>query len=431
MHSHKDFFAFVIPSILAFALSGVYAIVDGFFIGNSIGDDGLAAINVAYPITAFIFSIGTGIGMGGAVQYSIHSMNQKKQGKYFAMTILLLSMASIGCTLVFYFLNHPLLVAFGADDALLTYGMDYLHIIVLGSIFQIFASGLIPLLRNMGGAMHAMIAMVCGCAINIVLDYLLIWVFDFGLIGAALATVAGEGFSLLFCVIFMIKKHVKLSIPPKTKWASLTVTILKSGLSPFGLTFSPNIILILMNKFAMIYGGANAVACYAVVAYINSIILLLLQGVGDGSQPLLSQHHGQKAHEHVRFTGILAYKTAVAIAIVCMVVLYLMRSLIGPLFGASPMVSTQVVEALPYFLVGFIFMAYLRITTSWFYATEQNAFAYLLVYGEPVLLLISLLIIPQLTGRLGIWIAVPVSQILTCFMARLAQKQTAQKQQKA
>lgn len=428
MNRHKEFFAYVIPSVLAFALSGVYAIVDGFFIGNSIGDDGLAAINVAYPVAAFLLAIGTGIGMGGAVQYSIHNMNTEKKEQYFGMTVVLLVVTSVFCTVVFFFLNKTLLIAFGAKGILLTYGMDYLKVIAFGSTFQILASGLVPMLRNMGGAMYAMIAMICGFVTNIVLDYLLVWVFPYGLVGAALATIIGQGLALIVCIGFMVKKKVGFLIPKKSEMKTLSTTIVKSGLSPFGLTFSPNIVLMLMNKFAIIYGGATAVACYAAIAYVNSIILLLLQGVGDGSQPLLSKHHGQQAHDNVHHTGIMAYRTAGVLAIVCMVILYLLRSWVGPLFGASAVVSQQVGDVLPYFLVGFIIMAYLRITTSWFYATEKNFYAYLVVYGEPVLLLIMLLILPQFIGLTGIWLAVPVSQVLTALVARMSQKKIYTKQ---
>ena len=146
----KQFYKYVIPSVLAFALSGVYAIVDGFFIGNSVGDIGLAAINIAYPITAFIQAIGTGIGVGGSVELSINigKNDIKAQKSYFTATIFMLILASILCTAILYFSSPGLLTVFGAEGELHSYAMDYISIIILGSVFQIMGTGLVPLIRN-------------------------------------------------------------------------------------------------------------------------------------------------------------------------------------------------------------------------------------------------------------------------------------------
>ena len=105
MHIRKEFFRFVIPSMLAFALSGIYAIADGFFVGNAMGDDALAAVNIAYPLTAFLQAVGTGVGMGGAIEYAINAGNQNEnRGKqYMGMAILLLGGFSILFTALFLF----------------------------------------------------------------------------------------------------------------------------------------------------------------------------------------------------------------------------------------------------------------------------------------------------------------------------------------
>ena len=150
--------------------SGDYAIVDGFFIGNSIGDAGLTAINIAYPVTALLQALGTGIGMGGAVQYSIHrgkAQNGNPQD-YFNTTILLLFSVCLLTMALLTLTIHPLLSAFGARGELLTMGEEYLRIIVLGAVFQIFGTGFIPLIRNMGGSMAAMYAMIAGFLTNII-----------------------------------------------------------------------------------------------------------------------------------------------------------------------------------------------------------------------------------------------------------------------
>ena len=113
----------------------------------------------------------------------------------------------------------------------------------------------------------------------------------------------------------------------------------------------------------------------------------------------------------------MAYITAAVMGAVCMAVLYLLRGGVGPLFGASAEVSADVAAALPIFLVGILFLAFSRVTTSAFYACEQNAASYLLVYAEPVLLLVLLLVIPRFGGQTGVWWSMALSQILASVLA--------------
>ncbi len=429
MNRKAEFFSYVIPSVFAFALSGVYAIVDGFFIGNSIGDVGLAAINIAYPVTALLQALGTGIGMGGAVQYSIHrgkSQNGNPQD-YFNTTILLLFSICLLTMVLLTLTIQPILSAFGARGELLSMGQEYLRIIVLGAVFQIFSTGFVPLIRNMGSSIVAMYAMIGGFLTNILFDYLLVWVFPYGLAGAAAATIIGQGVTMAVCVCYFIKVRTGFSLPVLSVVRTAAINILRIAISPFGLTFSPNIILILMNKFAMIYGGEDAVACYAAIAYITMIIVLLLQGVGDGCQPLISRYYGQKEFAEVRETKRLAYVTAGLIAIICMILLFAVRYDAAALFGASNTVQREVAGILPYFIAGFLFLAFVRVTTSGFYATEKNNFAYILVYAEPVMLFLLLLVVPRFWGITGIWVASPLSQIITAIIALAAKKYDALK----
>ena len=177
MRDTKTFFKYVFPSILSFALSGVYAIVDGFFVGNSIGDIGLSTVNIAYPIVAFIQAVGTGISMGGAIYYSINRAEKKEhEARMFTAGALwlMLVLSAILTVLVLLYCN-PILRLLGADGDMLSLAEEYIVIITFGTVLQIFGTGLIPFIRNLGGSFYAMIAMVAGFITNIVLDYLFVW----------------------------------------------------------------------------------------------------------------------------------------------------------------------------------------------------------------------------------------------------------------
>lgn len=174
----KKFLKYVVPSVLAFALSGIYAIVDGFFVGNSVGDVGLSAINVVYPVVTLMQSAGTGIGMGGAVMWTVRrAEGQKEDGDEYVRTALrLLLLTSIVLTAVMLIFMDPVLSFLGAEGTIRPLGEEYLRIMVYGTTFQVFATGIVPLIRNNGGASFAMVTMIAGFGMNIVLDYLFVWV---------------------------------------------------------------------------------------------------------------------------------------------------------------------------------------------------------------------------------------------------------------
>ncbi len=415
MFHHKDFFKFVIPSILAFALSGVYTIVDGFFVGQSLGDMGLASITLGYPIAAVIQAIGTGIGLSGAIRFTIFSAQKKKkeQGECFGGTTLLMLIFGVLITALLIGRLYPLLGLMGAEGQILQMTAEYTRIIALGTIFQLLATGFIPFIRNMGGATFAMIAMMIGFVSNIIGDYLLVWVCGLGMAGAAWATIAGQALTMLSAMVYLTVKKIGFRLPAVRGLPGFFRAVLKVAAAPFGLAFTPTVIMILMNRFLLLYGNEQSVAVYSCIGYVTAIVYLLLQGIGDGSQPLISKYYGENNVTVMKQIRSLAYGTGAAIIAVCMVLLFLSRGHIGILFGASPEASRGVALYLPFFLATMLFLSYVRITTSYFYATEKTGFSYVLVYAEPLLLFVILLTAPVVMGLDGVWIAAPLAQFLT------------------
>lgn len=423
MSINRDFFRMVIPSVLAFALTGVYSIVDGFFVGNQLGDNGLAAINLAYPITAFIQAVGTGLGLSGAVRYTILKGQGRQDGatESVSCTEVLLFFFSVLLTILLLAVKSPLLGLLGAQGAVLELSREYIQVIAIGTIFQVFATGSIPFIRNLGGASFAMFTMIAGFGTNIVLDYLFVWVYPWGMAGAALATVIGQAVSVIAAIGYLFWRKMGFVFPAAHRFLTQGKAILKVAVAPFGLTFSSQITIILMNRFLMSYHGEQAVAVYGCIAYIIVIAYLLLQGVGDGSQPLISRYYGEGTYENMRATRRLAYVTSGMIALLCMVVMFLLRGQIGVLFGASAQTNLDVAKYLPLFLAPLLFLSYIRITITYLYATEKASLSYLLVYAEPSLLFALLLILSQIPalGDWAVWGAVPAAQCVTWCIALL------------
>lgn len=415
MGRFKPFAACVFPAVFAFALSGIYAIVDGFFVGRSIGDTGLSAINIAYPVTALIQAAGTGTGMGGAVMYSVRLAEKRdsEAENFMKGVFFYLALTGILLTVILFPLTDPLLSLMGADGELMKPGREYLSVIVLGSVFQVFGTGVVPLIRNQGKSVQAMYCMIGGFVTNIFLDYLFVWVLRLGMAGAAWASVAGQAVTMAGGLLCMRGQKIPVGIPRQA--LSVFFSIWRIGLAPFGITMCPMISLLLMNRASLQYGGSEGVACYACIAYVITIMYLILQGVGDGSQPLMSRFYGEDNKKEVRITRTMAYAAAV-MGVALAVLLYWCRNGIGVLFGASETVSLAVGTDLYIFLAAVPFLAFLRVTTAGFYATEQTRFSYMIVYGEPIFLALLLPALPAWMGLKGVWWSQTGAQILTALM---------------
>ena len=417
---HDSFAAYVLPSVLAFALSGLYTIVDGFFIGQSLGDLGLAAITLAYPAAALLQAVGTGIGLAGAIRCTILQARGEEQTPRtcFSGTVLLLLATSAAFAAVLLGLLGPVLTVLGAQDEARPLAAEYIRVIAYGTAFQILATGLVPFIRNLGGSAFAMVAMGTGFVTNIALDYLFVWEFHWGMAGGAWATVIGQAATMLLAIGYLVRRRVGF-VPPKAgEVLPLWGALLKVAAAPIGLTFSPNITLMVMNHFLLRYGGALAIAVYGCIDYVLSTIYMLLQGVGDGSQPLMSRFYGAGNKKSLKHTKTMAYEFAMALALIGGLLIYLLRGKIGLLFGSSAAVNAGVIAVMPIFLVSVPFDAITRVSTAAFYATEKNVLSYILTFAEPVLMLVLMLALPPLLGgQIMIWWSTVFAKMITALIS--------------
>ena len=401
-------------------MSGVYAIVDGYFVGNSLGDAGLSAVNIAYPIVAFVQAVGTGIGMGGAIYYSINMAEGKKsEARMFtAVAIWLMLASSALLTALILCWCSPMLRLLGASGPMLSLAVEYIVVITFGTALQIAGTGLIPFIRNLDGSFYAMLAMTAGFVTNIVLDYLFVWVMDQGVVGAAVATVIGQAVTFLTALVYLVKKGEFTLAVPLSKICRVSAAILTIGVAPFGLAMSPNISLIIINRFSAFYGGEKAIATYACIAYMICIIYLIFQGVGDGSQPLISRFYGERDFKRLKAVRNLAYGFAMSLAAAGCVFMYLTKSGLGLLFGASGEVNVEIASIMPIFLVSVPFVAVARVTTASFYASEKRALSYALTFAEPIFMLVLMLTLPPLFGgQIMIWWSTVFARILSALLA--------------
>ena len=415
----KKYLGYVLPSMAALMLSSVFIILDGVFVGHAVGDAGLAGINVAFPLITLVNAISMGIGMGGAVISSIERGRGDEQAALRATgnVFLILGIIGIPLALTLAAVAEPLCGIMGGSGQTLTEAVHFVRAVAIGTPFQAIALGSIALVRNRGDVRYAMCVQIIATSINIVLDFLFVFELGFGTFGAGLATVFGQIFS--FCAYLRYFTRPKNRIPREAfrPHGPTIAHMARLGLAPFGLFLLPDVTTVVININANAAGGESAVAAFAAMAYVGFIVLMLMQGIADGSQPLVSLCHGQGDHDQVQRLRNTNYVAACGLGLVGLIVLVFIREQVPVLFGASPETAAIVVSALPLYALAFAFYGFTHVSMSYFYATDNARASNFLVYGEAVVVVVVAAALTMAFGITGTWLAVATAQVLLSAMA--------------
>lgn len=402
-----------IPTVFSLLMSGLYGVMDGLFVGRAVGDAGLAAINIAWPIAAVITAVGIGIGSGGSVLYSnSNGKGEQERGEVvYHQTITLLFAAAMVLLIVLGFTYPAILSALGAKGDVYQKAVEYIQIIIFGAVFQVMGTGFIPMLRNRNLAFQAMVSMAAGMGVNGVLNYLLLFVVKIGIRGAAVGTIAAQ---LIVLVISSYLIYGRQKVHLKVVWQHKMIgEILKIGISAFGLSLAPSIVLLFTNLQCLKYGGDAAVACYAVISYIVFPVQSMLMGIGDGTQPLMSFYSGAKKMEELRFVKKIASIAVVGMGAVFFVIVILVSKYIPDVFGMQMDSQAYFGTGMAVSAVSFLFTGLAKFHISYLNATLQVKKAMQLIYGETIVVAPFLIfLLPYVFKINGIWLSLPGTQLI-------------------
>ena len=402
-----------IPTVFSLLMSGLYGVMDGLFVGRAVGDAGLAAINIAWPIAAVITAVGIGIGSGGSVLYSnSNGKGEQERGEVvYHQTITLLFAAAMVLLIVLGFTYPVILSALGAKGDVYQKAVEYIQIIIFGAVFQVMGTGFIPMLRNRNLAFQAMVSMAAGMGVNGVLNYLLLFVVKIGIRGAAVGTIAAQ-FVVLVISSYLIYGRQKVHL--KVVWQHKMIgEILKIGISAFGLSLAPSIVLLFTNLQCLKYGGDAAVACYAVISYIVFPVQSMLMGIGDGTQPLMSFYSGAKKMEELRFVKKIASIAVVGMGAVFFAIVILVSKYIPDVFGMQMDSQAYFGTGMAVSAVSFLFTGLAKFHISYLNATLQVKKAMQLIYGETIVVAPFLIfLLPYVFKINGIWLSLPGTQLI-------------------
>lgn len=413
---------FAIPSVVSMLVNALYNIVDQIFIGTGVGYLGNAATTVSFPLQTIILALGTMIGAGASAYAAIKLGEKREQeaehtlGNAFFMLVL----AGIIIMVVGLVFLEPILYLFGATAKNFAYSQDYASIILLGTVFNLLGIGLSNMARTDGSPNIAMLSMIAGAVLNTILDPIYIFVFHWGVKGAAIATITSQIIGAVILVYYFLKKStMRLHISQMKIKKTIFVSILSLGFSSCITQTAATIMQVVMNNSLVYYGdltsttGDVALSAMGIVLKISMIITSICIGIGIGAQPILGFNKGARQPKRIKET----YKTASSIAVLTSIigwgVCIAIPGVILSLFGSSdPVFSTFAQRAMRIYMLG-IFTAGFQITaTSYFQATGQPLKASVLSMMRQLILLIPLiLILPLFFGLDGILFAGPIADI--------------------
>ena len=363
MSLNKQFFKFVIPSIIAMWVFSIYTIVDGFFVANFAGELELSAVTIVVPYVNFLFAIAiiTGVGSQTIIGIELGKGNRDEANKVFTFIILFILSFSIILALIGIIFMNQIISFLGADSTLFQLSHDYLSVIVFFSPFYIIAYAFEVLVKVDGFPKTAIIGAVSACLTNIILDYVLIDKFQLGVRGAALATGIAQ---FLSCFIFFIHfraakgylRFVKIKMEFKEVLHYLKTTVIY-GFGEFISELNTATFVFIFNLFIIKYLSPEYLSAYAVINYMSLFANSTFQGVCHGTLPLLSYYHGSRERDKsikiIRMSFIFVFIISV---IMYSIAYFGAESLFNMFLENKSMISSSIrpmrIYALMYLLAG-------------------------------------------------------------------------------
>ena len=403
---------------------GTYTNIDGLFIGNRAGDDGLAAINIAWPIVAFITSLGSGLGVGAAIVINgLRGKNEYALAEKVKPAALWLPIAGGAAATIFCLLVYsPLLTLLGAEGIVKTYAENYSLVISLGAIFQVIGASAVVLLRNEGKTYSALIYTAIGLAVHVGLDFLTVK--KFALYGVAAATVVSQAVVAALSLFSLLRRGDKSAKTPsaqecsdKEKSPRFALLVLKNSVAPFGLNFVPSMVLTFTNFFALKTGGTTAVGAYAVMSYVLYTYDYVFQGVCDGAQPVFSYYRGANDIREERNTLYKTIITMTALSVAFVALTPAAIAFLPKIFAVSAEAERMIKTGFIIYAFAYPLKAAVKFICAYAYSTGKVALSNIITFLDPFLFTPLSLLVLAPTGTRGIWAALPVSQILTLIAA--------------
>lgn len=417
-----DFLKFIIPSIIAQWVFSLYTMVDGIFVARGVSEVALTAVNISMPFTTGLFSISILFAVGNStiVAILLGQGNRKKANEVFTQNVVVLCVLSVMITTLVLTFLEPFARFLGATDNILPYAKEYIGTIAPFAIAYTLSYSFETLIKTDGYPKLATIYVTLGAVLNCILDYLMVMAWHWGVRGAALAT----GISQVSVIVLYLwhflgpkgtikfaKFHFQISVVGRQ---------IRNGMSSGVTEFSSGIIIFFFNQAILRYIGEYALVSYTIISYVNTIVVMSMAGIAQGSQPLISYYYGK--NEPNKYKKLLKYGLAAAAAgsVVAVLGCYLGAGGIVSLFldAKESVLAEYSVRVFRIFILSFLLAGYNVVIGGYFTSVEKAGFATAISLTRSLIALVaSLVFLTAIFGGEAIWWAPVIAESICLVMS--------------
>ena len=411
-----------VPAIIGMIVNALYNVVDRIFIGNipGVGSLAITGVGVTMPITTIILGFAMLVGVGATTTISIKLGQGRKEeaAKVIGNAISLAVILSLLITIVGLVFGDVILTKFGASDETLYYAKAYIYIILLGTVFNMVAFALNNTIRGDGNPKLAATIMVIGCVTNIILDAVFIFIFNMGIQGAAIATVISQLVTAVIGLEYYIsgKSNLKFDKSSLKLDKQITLKILSIGAAPFAMQIAASLVQVIANNVLKEYGTDLAIGAMATISSVSLMCLMPIFGINQGAQPIIGFNYGAKQEERAQKAFKLSAIVATIILVIAFIAVQVFPEAIIGVFNKDPQFMNISVKGMRIYLLMLPIVG-ISITGSNYIQSigEAKTAMFLSLLRQVILLVPFIIILPRTfgLGLDGVWIAQPVSDVLT------------------
>ncbi|MBU5439010.1 MATE family efflux transporter [Tissierella sp. MSJ-40] len=422
------FLKYAVPSIAGMLGTSLYVLADTMFVGRGVGSEGLAALNISIPIMNLLTATGLLTGIGGAAAMSV-SIGEKKYDKVndiFTHGMVLAFILGLVYTIFGIVFIDKICYFLGATNETITLVKDYSKTIISASLFFVLFNSLNMFIRNDNAPRLGMIAMLSGAVLNVFLDWLFIFIFHWGMWGAAFATALSPVVSLVVLMPHFKKGNTDLKLVKKKVDNLILKRIILNGLPSFIMELSVGIVIFAFNNVLMKITGAVGVSAYSIIANISLLCSTIFVGVAEAVQPVISINYGAEKMDRVYKSLKYSLVTVAVLGVVFFIIGRLFPEFLVSLFNEGNKELLNItVQGIQIYFFSFLVMGANITMAVYFQSIEYPKFSTTISLARGmVFILLGLSILPKLFGLKGVWYTVPFAEIITFIIAILCFKKS-------
>lgn len=416
----KLFIKFTIPSIIGMIFVGIQGIIDGLFVGNVLGGNALASVNLVQPYMQIIMAAALIISVGAQsiIGINLGKGESEKAQNIFRTASILLILISILVTILGVFFSEKIALILGANEVLLEGSSTYIQIISYFTAFIAIMFLFEMIVRVIGNPNISLVSMIISVVLNIILDYLLINKFNLGIKGAALATGISYTMAFLINIIPFVSKKTIINLYKGRFDKSVLFQMIYNGSSEGVSSISNAISMFLFNTALMKIAGENGIAAFSIINYIAQVGYMVLFGISDGIRPIISYNFGAQNENRVNKTLKISIIVNIIIgAIIFIVMATFSKQLIEIFLKDGKYVVEIASTGAKIYGIAFLFNGTNILISSYFTAIDDPKNSIIVAMNRGIVfILIGIVILPYIFGINGIWITIVFADIITILL---------------